>query len=83
MVKELKLMTLTDFAYLFSAQNEVEAVVKQVNGVVIPEQVSRVRQAWVTIKAVQEGAKILKRKGLETDDMDTLLPQPTLDRLCN
>ena len=75
----LKLLSVADFEYLFATAADVESIVKDVPEIIIPLQVSRVRQAWEGVKCVRATADLLKRKGIETDDMDTMLPQQQLE----
>lgn len=70
--------SLNDFARLFSDFREVKEVIEKATGVakeVMPMQVSTVRQAWESVTDAKKAAQELKRRGLESDDMEELLPR--------
>ncbi len=77
----LKFKGLLDFYHLFTNLSEVNDIIKQVEGIIIPLEVSRVRQAWTGVKDAVEAAAVVKKRGLEQEDMDALLQQEDLDDL--
>jgi hypothetical protein len=80
-IDTLRLSTLEDFHKLFVGPEEVPAIIANVKDITIPLQVSRVRQAWDGLDKASKQSETLRKRGLEQDDMDSLLPRDDLDNL--
>ena len=79
LVKNLKCKPLKGFTHLFTDASDVKDVVKSVSGVEHVLQTSKVRQAWTGTETAMEEKQMLKRKGLEQENIEALLPQNILD----
>mmetsp|Transcript_17877 Transcript_17877/g.47200 ORF Transcript_17877/g.47200 Transcript_17877/m.47200 type:complete len:402 (-) Transcript_17877:62-1267(-) len=78
----LRLETVTDFQHLFSDAKEVADLINRIPSLGGPAlQVSRVRQAWSGICDAAGQADLVKKRGIEAEDMDALLLQSALDSL--
>ena len=83
LVDSMGLESLNDFIHLFTNESEVaELVTNQVPDLKArPLQASRLRQAWLGIKAAHAQEQLVKKRAAEPDDLDEILPQPELDDL--
>ena len=72
----------SDFVYAASTEGElapIVALVPDIVGIERVTQTSRVRQAWVALRAIVAKASVVKVSGLDDGDLETLLDQPTLE----
>ena len=79
-------VSLTDFVYALPNEEAAEAVVEAAGiqrKAKIMQQASRVRQAWLGLEKVIKEAETLKTRGLDDNDLDTILPQEQLDDLAD
>eukprot|EP00971_Amphidinium_carterae_P350759 6491727-Amphidinium_carterae.1 len=83
LVNNLGLETLQDFKFLFTDEQQVEATVT--NNLPdlsrAPLQAARLRQAWASVHAAANTANDLRKRGRESEDFDSLLPQEDLTSL--
>jgi len=79
-------LTLMDFVYALPNEEAAEAIVEAAGFDQKPkimQQASRVRQAWLGMKKTIKDAETLKTRGLDDNDLDTILPQEQLDDLAD
>ena len=78
---EVGLESLDDFVHFFTTEQEVgSAVIHKIDGLPNPGvQTARLRSAWAAAKQALAVCEYRKRRGVEEDDMDALLPEHTLN----
>ena len=72
-----------DFLHMAASEqgNEFEAVVKAAGCSNALQQVSRLRQAWTSVRHAASAADEVKKRGRDESDLDALLDQAALDNL--
>lgn len=83
LVEEEGLTTLDDFVHRFTTEEEIASFVKDIPdvGKKIGLATSRLRQAWQAAKAASVMAESKKRKGVDEQDLDILLPERDLSTI--
>ena len=73
--------SVAQFLHVFADASEVKAVVDTIVTTNKLQQTARVRQAWTELTKATTAADLIKARGLDTDDMDSLLPTVQMESL--
>ena len=80
LVDEAGLESLEDFTHFFTSEQEIQSLaINKIADLQNPQiQASRLRQAWAAAKQASSISDSRKRRGVEEDDIDALLPNESL-----